>query len=83
MEFFIDTANVDEVRKAWEWGIVDGVTTNPSHIAATGRKWRDVVEEICAIVDGPISVEVVSTEYEAMLAEAREIARIQDRKSVV
>lgn len=74
MQLFIDTAKVDEVKEAWSWGIIDGVTTNPSHIAVTGRRWRDVVDEICAIVSGPVSVEVVATEYEAMLKEAREIA---------
>ena len=62
MKFFLDTAKVEEIRKAAEWGIMDGVTTNPSHIAETGRPFLEVVREICSIVDGPISVEAISTQ---------------------
>jgi len=76
MKFFLDTANVEEIRKAVEWGIVDGVTTNPSHIAATGRPFLEVVREICSVVDGPISVEAVSTDSEGMVREARELASL-------
>ena len=76
MKFFLDTAKVDEIRKAVEWGIVDGVTTNPTHIADTGRPFLEVVREICSIVDGPISVEVISTEAEGMVREARDLASI-------
>ena len=76
MKFFIDTAKVDEIREAYSWGIVDGVTTNPTHIAAAGRPFLEVVKEICSIVDGPISVEVTSTDAEGMVREARELARL-------
>ncbi len=74
MKFFIDTAKVEEIREAVSWGILDGVTTNPSHIAATGRRFKEVVEEICSIVDGPISVEVGSTSAPEIIEEARGIA---------
>ena len=60
MKFFIDTADVNEIREAASWGLVDGVTTNPSLIAKTGRPYADVLREICEIVDGPVSAEVVS-----------------------
>jgi transaldolase len=72
MKFFIDTGDVGEIREAHAMGLVDGVTTNPSLIAKSGRKYRDVVVEICEIVDGPISAEVLSTTYDEMMAEARE-----------
>jgi len=81
MKIFLDTANVDHIREAASWGIVDGVTTNPSLIAKEGRKFEEVVAEICAIVDGPISAEVVSLEAPGMVAEARELAKIH--KNVV
>ncbi|HEX3032168.1 MAG TPA: transaldolase family protein, partial [Bacillota bacterium] len=76
MKVFIDSANVDEVRKAGELGVVCGVTTNPSLIAKEGRNFREVVQEICAIVDGPISAEVLSLEAPGMVKEARELAAI-------
>jgi len=76
MKFFIDTAKVEEIREAQSWGILDGVTTNPSHIAATGRPFLQVVEEICSIVDAPISVEVGSTTAPEMIEEARRIAKM-------
>jgi transaldolase len=72
MKFFIDTADVSSVRQAAQLGLVDGVTTNPSLVAATDREYRDVVTELDGFVDGPISVEVVATETEAMVREARE-----------
>ena len=72
MKFFIDTGDVGEIREAHAMGLVDGVTTNPSLIAKSGRKYRDVVVEICEIVNGPISAEVLSTTYDEMMAEARE-----------
>src|SRR5260370_28601403 len=71
MKFFIDTADVNEIREAASWGLVDGVTTNPSLIARTGRPYADVLREICEAVDGPVSSEVVSTEA-APLLEAGE-----------
>ncbi|MEM4160602.1 MAG: fructose-6-phosphate aldolase [Thermoplasmata archaeon] len=76
MKIFLDTANVKEIREANSWGIIDGVTTNPSLIAKEGRDFREVVEEIAAIVDGPISAEVVSLNAEGMVAEGRELAKI-------
>ena len=76
MKFFIDTADVDEIRQAGELGVLDGVTTNPSLVAKTGRPYREVIEEICGIVDGPISAEVVATDVEGMLKEGRENAAI-------
>ena len=76
MQFFIDTADIDEIRSANDMGLVDGVTTNPSLIAKTGRPFKDVIHDICEIVDGPISAEAVSMEYEPMVAEARELAKI-------
>lgn len=76
MKFFIDTANIDEIKEANSWGILDGVTTNPSLIAKEGRNFEEVVKEITDIVDGPISAEVVSLESEGMLEEARELAKI-------
>ena len=71
MKFFIDTGDVKEVREAHAMGLVDGVTTNPSLIAKSGRKYKDVVVEICELVNGPISAEVLSTTYDEMMAEAR------------
>ena len=75
MQLFIDTAKVDEIRTAAGWGILDGVTTNPTHIASTGRPFEDVLREIFSIVDGPISVETVSLDAAGIVAEGRAIAR--------
>jgi transaldolase len=72
VKFFIDTGDVGEVREAASMGLVDGVTTNPSLIAKSGRKYKDVVVEICELVNGPISAEVLDTTYDGMMAEARE-----------
>jgi len=76
MKFFIDTANIDEIREAHAMGMVDGVTTNPSLIAKEGRVFEEVIREICDIVDGPISAEVISLDAVGMVAEARELAKI-------
>ncbi len=76
MKIFIDTANVEEIRKAAELGILSGVTTNPSLIAKEGKKFEDVIEEITSIVDGPISAEVISPEADKMVEEAKELAKI-------
>ena len=76
MKFFIDTADVREIRAAHELGLVDGVTTNPSLIAKSGRKFKDVIKEIVSIVDGPISAEVISLDAPGMIKEARELAKI-------
>ena len=76
MKFFIDSGDVAEIREAQSQGIIDGVTTNPSLVAKTGRKYKDVVVEICEIVDGPISAEVLSVEVDGMLSEGRAWAKL-------
>ena len=76
MKIFIDTANVDEIREAHEWGILDGVTTNPSLVAKTGRTLEAIIREICTIVDGPISAEVVSIDVKDMVEEGERLAAI-------
>ena len=78
MKFFIDTAEIDEIRKLAPSGLVDGVTTNPSLIAKSGRDFKEVVAEICDVVDGPVSAEVVAMESGAMVSEGKELARIAD-----
>jgi transaldolase len=82
MKFFIDSADLDEVREASEWGLVDGVTTNPSLIAKTGRPYADVLRELCQIVDGPISAEVIARDAATMVEEGQKLARL-DPKIVV
>jgi transaldolase len=77
MKFFIDTADVKEIREAAAMGLVDGVTTNPSLVAKTGRKFRDILLEICDIVKGPVSAEVTSTQYDGIMREARELAALR------
>lgn len=76
MKIFLDTANIDEIKEGASWGIVDGVTTNPSLIAREGRDFKEVVKEICDIVDGPISAEVISEDSEGMVKEAKELVKI-------
>ena len=76
MKFFIDTANIAEIREAAEMGLIDGVTTNPTLVAKEGRPFRRVIEEICQIVDGPVSAEVTAVESEGILREGRELAKI-------
>jgi len=76
MKYFLDTANVEEIRKAAELGIIDGVTTNPSLIAREGREFKAVIKEIAAIVDGPISAEVISLEAAGMVSEALDLAQL-------
>ena len=78
MKFFIDTANIEEIKKANELGMVDGVTTNPSLVAKEGREFKGLLKEICALVDGPVSAEVVSVDTEGMVREARELAGMAD-----
>ncbi|PKN22232.1 MAG: fructose-6-phosphate aldolase [Deltaproteobacteria bacterium HGW-Deltaproteobacteria-21] len=78
MKFFIDTANLDEIRKADELGVLDGVTTNPSLVAKERREFKELIKEICRIVNGPVSAEVVSTDEAGITAEARELARIAE-----
>jgi transaldolase len=76
MKFFLDTANVKEIQEAASLGLLDGVTTNPSLVAKEGRSFKEVLVEICNIVDGPISAEVVSLEADAMVKEGKELAKI-------
>lgn len=76
MKIFLDTANIDEIKEGASWGIVDGVTTNPSLIAKEKRDFKQVVKEICDIVDGPISAEVISEDSEGMINEAKELVKI-------
>jgi len=78
MKFFIDTANLEEIKKGVEMGMVDGVTTNPSLIAKEDKPFVEIITEICKLVDGPVSAEVVSLEAEGMVREARELAKIAD-----
>jgi transaldolase len=83
MKFFIDTADVAEIRAAHEQGLVDGVTTNPSLIAKSGRDFREVIEEITAIVDGPISAEVIALDAPGMVREGQELAKINPKNIVI
>jgi len=78
MKFFIDTANIAEIKEASSMGMVDGVTTNPSLIAKEGGKFEDIIKEICEIVDGPISAEVIALDTAGMIKEARQLAEIHD-----
>ena len=76
MKFFIDTANINEIKEAAALGILDGVTTNPSLVSKEGKDFRKLLDEILAIVDGPVSAEVISTDYDGILKEARDLAKI-------
>lgn len=78
MKFFIDTANVEEIKRAKELGMVDGVTTNPSLVAKEGREFKELIRDIADIVDGPVSAEVVSLDAEGMVREARDLAGMAD-----
>lgn len=82
MKLFIDTANVAEIKEAASWGIIDGVTTNPSLIAKEGRDFAQVVKDICAIVDGPVSAEVLSPDAPGMLKEAQPLIKIHPNVAV-
>ena len=81
MKLFIDSADVAQIREAYSWGIIDGVTTNPTHVAKTGRKHLEVYREICGMVDGPISLETVTLTAKEMVEEGRALAKIH--KNVV
>ena len=83
MKFFIDTAEVKEIAAAKELGLVDGVTTNPSLVAKSGRDFHDVLKEIISLVDGPISAEVVATDAAGMIREAEELAKLDPEKIVI
>ena len=78
MKIFLDTANIDEIKEGTSWGIVDGVTTNPSLIAKEGRDFETVLKEICEIVDGPVNAEVVGLKTEEMIAEGRKLRELHD-----
>lgn len=78
MKIFLDTANVGEIKEAVSLGVLDGVTTNPSLVAKEGRGFKELLKEICSIVHGPVSAEVVATEMDGMVREARELAKIAD-----
>lgn len=82
MKFFIDTGNTDEIRAAMQMGILDGVTTNPSLLSKENKPYREVLKEICSIVDGPVSAEVTATDTEGMLKEAYDLAKIADNIAV-
>jgi len=81
MKIFIDSADVEKIREVWSWGVIDGVTTNPSHVAKTGRKHLEVYREICDIVDGPISLETITLTCKEIVAEGRALAKMH--KNVV
>ncbi len=78
MKIFLDTANIDEIKEGTSWGIVDGVTTNPSLIAKEGRDFEAVIKEICEIVDGPVNAEVVSLKAEEMIDEGRKLRKLHE-----
>ncbi len=78
MKFFLDTANIDEIRQAADLGVLDGVTTNPSLVAREGRPFEEVILEICEIVQGPVSAEVLATDFETMVEEGRRLAAIHE-----
>ncbi len=78
MQFFIDTANIGEIKEANDLGLLDGVTTNPTLVSKEGREFKELIQEICSIVDGPVNAEVVSTDAEGMINEARELVKLAD-----
>jgi len=81
MKLFIDTADVAQIREAWSWGIIDGVTTNPSHVAKSGRKPSEVYREICDLVNGPISLETIALDADGIVKEGVELSKLH--KNVV
>ncbi len=82
MKFFVDTADINEIKDLAATGLLDGVTTNPTLIAKSGKQFIPLIEEICAVVDGPVSAEVASTDYETMIKEARRLAEIADHVAI-
>jgi transaldolase len=76
MKFFLDTADTKEIKEAASWGILDGITTNPSHVAKSGRNFKEVIAEICDIVPGPVSAEVIATEFDEIVKQGRTLAAI-------
>jgi len=82
MQFFVDTADIDDIRDLAATGLLDGVTTNPSLVAKSGRDFLDVLKDICAVVDGPVSAEVTATDHETMVAQGRKLAAMADNIAV-
>lgn len=82
MEFFVDTANIDDIRELNDYGLLDGVTTNPSLIAKSGRDFKQTIAEICKMVSGPVSAEVAATDYDGMIAEGEYLAKIASNVTV-
>ena len=82
MKFFVDTADTGDIAELAATGLIDGVTTNPSLVAKSGRPFADVIKEICEIVSGPVSAEVVATDYDGMITEGRKLAKISDNVAV-
>ncbi|MGN6684189.1 MAG: fructose-6-phosphate aldolase [Devosia sp.] len=78
MQFFVDTAEIADIKKLHEMGLLDGVTTNPSLVAKSGRDFKEVIKEICAVVPGPVSAEVTSTDFDTMMQEAHVLAKLAD-----
>ena len=78
MQFFVDTAEIEDIKKLHAMGLLDGVTTNPSLVAKSGRDFKEVIKEICGVVPGPVSAEVASTEYDQMIAEGHVLAKLAD-----
>jgi transaldolase len=82
MKFFVDTANIDDIAELAATGLIDGVTTNPSLVAKSGRPFTEVIKEICSLVEGPVSAEVVATDYDGMITEGRKLAAIAENVAV-
>ena len=78
MKLFLDTANVEEIREAVQWGVIDGVTTNPTLAAREKKDFLEILPEICRLVDGPVSAEVISEDWQGMVEEARQLAAVAD-----
>nr|WP_321512441.1 fructose-6-phosphate aldolase [uncultured Hyphomonas sp.] len=82
MKFFVDTANIDDISELAATGLIDGVTTNPSLVAKAGKPFTDVIKEICSLVEGPVSAEVVAMDYDGMISEGRKLAAIAENVAV-
>jgi len=82
MKFFVDSADIEQIRELADTGLIDGVTTNPSLVAKSGRKFTDVIKEICSVVDGPVSAEVTSLETDGMIEEGRKLAKLASNVAV-
>src|SRR5947208_16141989 len=82
VKIFLDTADIDEIREAASWGVLDGVTTNPTLVAKTGRKWSEVIQDILALVDGPISLEAATTQVVEMIKQGHQLAKLHKNVDV-